>query len=241
MTLLEIKTAAAHYLELGVADLTVNTQDLGILALNQVRKFAELNHDFEFSRKLVTVSVDGVTGGDLTTAVLYGTATAASIKTVIDVGIFDEDGNLRPIEWTTVSESLERGRLDNPAFVPRFPTDGQALGSPVGRSRVAFSGDKVYLFPLGASGETFTLGMEVYTFTADWVIGATEASTSPWSTHGSQFLLWQTVVHLNKRFKYFVPRTEGNLPAPTDLADAGLQAFKDWDTYRYEQSRRHGR
>lgn len=344
-TILEIKTAIASYFEVSLSDLTVNGQDLALLALNQVRRNAELNHDFEFQRKLATVSVDGVTGGSLEAAVLYGTATACNIKSVIDMGLFDDELNLRPVEWTTVSESLERQRIENPRTVPRYPSDGWARSGPVGQGRFALSGTSIYRFPKDDTS-TFSLGLEVYAFSDDWardtetivVTGGTGvtgvnttyypygtyatgsqpktlwlslpngASTSTvyaihygandtgfwlttisdvgvnngsnkhywattddfisgartssagtftgtptathnvsnntsdiWTTYATQYLQWGAIVHLNHLFKHFVFRQEGNLPPPEKLRDEGLEAFKSWDAFRYEQNRRHGR
>lgn len=334
-TLLDIKTAAAHYLDRGVADLTVNTQDLGLIALNQARNYAELQNDFEFSRKLVELEVNGVTGGALSSATLYSTGTTSAtvtgtlspnlvgtyvqvgtyngfpfyllagttayalwnngsawylaaaagvngttapvgdrftlastslspagtytaagsatgapvvavtaptvdIKTVIEVGLFDDFGNFRPIEWTTVSESLERQRKDNPYSTPRYPTDAWAQIGPAGESRFAFSGDTLYRFPFDEDNN-FTVGMEVYSFTADWVAGDLSTTIAPWTTKGQEYLLWATIFRLNHLFKAFVPRQEGNLPPPTGVMEAALEAFKSWDTFKFEQFRRHSR
>lgn len=334
MNLLEIKTAVASFLDETVDSLTVNGQDLGLLALNQVRRNAELLHDFEFSRKLVTVSVNGTTGGSLTTAVVYGTAQVVALKSPIEVGFFDDDNNLRPVEWTTVAESLERQRNDAPYSMNRYPTDGEALSGPLGFSRFNFSGSTIFHWPM-AVGETYTIGIEGYTFTPDWTsFGATTitggtgvtavntsyyvygtfnsrplylnfadttdvpatvyaiwysgtewrvslltdvgslptnyhslvtTSTSPagsytphgtftgtavvavgnqsdvWTDYGSEYLIWASVSFLNNLFKSFVFRQEGNLPPPDKQAAIALEAFKQWDVFNYEQSRRHGR
>ena len=246
MTLFEIKAATAAYLGKSVPDLTVNGVDLGLAALNQVRLNAELNHDFEFSRKLLTVSVDGVTGGSLDDAVEYGTEEPViEIKTVVDVGTFDEFANLIPAEWSTVSESLARQRMENPRSVPRYPTDGQATSGPWGQRRFLFTANKVYFYPK-ATNQTFNVGFEAYTFMPDWVdddlIEEPEVDHGPpWSTKGQQYLLWSSVIHLNNLFKEFVFRQEGNLPPPDKLADAGLQSLISWDIFKFEQFRRHGR
>lgn len=333
MTLLEIKTAIATYFRKTVAELTLNGQDIALIALNQVRRQAELTHDFEFSRKLVTVSVNGVTGGSLSSAVIYGTATTVKVKSVIEAGLFDDDTNLRPVEWTTVSESLERQREDNSHFAPRYPTDGWARTGPAGLNRFDFTGTTIYRWPKDDQNN-FTLGLEVYTFQDDWTgVDALTATGNPvpagadgaynpvlttfngrplylhedtgtntayfaywddtadqwqigaavgdsvtdfwaqagdfdtplagaytangtyintltltvapvedvWTIHASQYLLWAAIVHINFRFKEFAFRQEGNLPPPTQLAEAGLAAFVEWDSYTYEQNRRHGR
>lgn len=225
-------------MEVDPSALLVNSQDLGLLALNQARKQAELMYNFEFSRRLVTVTVDGVTGGSLSSAVLYGTNTVVDIKNIVDLGMFDSTGNLIPAEWTTISESLVRQREDNPSMEPRYVTDGWRSEGPVGRGRFVIANDTIYRFPKDSTA-SFDLGLEVYSFDYDWT--DLNAAPQPWATHGSQYLLWQSVVFLNHRIKSFVPRQEGNLAPPTDLANAGLAAFREWDVYRYEQSRRHGR
>lgn len=240
MTLDKIKTAIASYLQTTSGSLTINSQDLALLTLNQVRTQAELLHDFEFSRRLVTINVDGVTGGSLEDAVERGTTRGVSVKSIIEMGLFDVNGNFRPVEWTTVAEGLERQRNDNPYTSPRYPTDGWAQSGPNGQGRFQVTGNKVYRFPLETeTSTTFTLGMEVYSFTEDWsTINDTE---NIWTQYGHQYLLWESVVQLNHRFKEFTPRTEGNLTPPQTLADKGLEAFRQWDVYRFEQSRRHGR
>lgn len=244
MTLLEIKTTAANYLDTTVADLTVNGIDLFLVAVNQVRRQAELLHNFEFSRSLVTVFVDGVTGGSLNDTLFFGTDSPAEIKAVIEVGLFDNNNNFLPVEWTTVAESLERQRNNNPFYLARstrYPTDGDLL-SPEGLPRFTFAGDKIYRFPK-CQGETFALGIEAYIFHEDWT-GAQIADElyedSPWTTKGSQYLLWQSIIHLNHLLKEFVFRQEGNLAPPQALADAGLEAFRQWDIFKLEQFRRHG-
>lgn len=334
-TLLDIKKQVAAYLTKDLADLTVNGQDLCLAAFNQVRKVAELEHDFEFNRKLVTVTVNGITGGSLT-AVRDSDSNLVDVKTVIDVGLVSGSGNFIPAVWTTVAENFERQRQSNRRASPLFLTDAEAQYGTAGIGNFTFSGDQIHRWPrtLETDSTNYVLNLEVYAFTLDWTIDDLTAQTitvtgtlapdytgtfalagtfnsrpfftsatailfydvihgpywvlqdhdvyfageanrrvfnstveSPagiyvaegsntgnatvtvsenptsdvWTTHGSQFLLWQTIVHLNKLFRVYVPRQEGNLPPPTDLADAGLQTLVDWDSSKYEQFRRHNR
>jgi hypothetical protein len=240
VNLLEIKTDAASYLGVTVADLTQNSQDLWLSAANRARRNAEQLYNFEFSRALVELEVDGVTGGSLDDATYYGDDDSALVKSIIEVGLFDENGNLRPIDWTTVAASLEWQRMQKPGFLPRYPTDGQAIAGLCGSQRVTFANRNVYLVPKQADF-TLTLGLEVYTFAADWA--AADLDPTPvedtWTTQGAEYLLWATVCSLNVHFQQFVPRTEGNLPPPTDLRDAGLQTLLNWDIMSFEQFRRH--
>lgn len=167
-TLLEIKQGVANLLNIAIGDLTQNDQDLFLLASNQVRKQAELQNDFEFSRKTLRVTVNGLTGGDLALAV-DANSTTYEVKTVIEVGLLDSTGNLCPVEWTTTSESLTRQREDNRTSWPRYPTDDVVQCYPLGGMRFTFSGNQISKWPLITSDTTdYPIYLEGYTFGTEW-------------------------------------------------------------------------
>ena len=344
MTLLQLRSMMAAYLQKSVPDLTINGADLSLLALNNVRRQAEMIHDFEFSRKHVTVTVDAMSGGTLDDAIQEGSP-SCDVKSVIEVGVYDDNFNLQPVEWTTVSESIERQRQIKPGFGPRYPTDWEATTGfyETGLPRIAFVGNDIWCVPTGQRGDEFDLELEVYTFQQDWTStsdsviveqltnptaangnywpygiyngrpmyinilygppigplyiiwynGAGEWRCAPmtdlgqptlvnymsmagttmvpggaytmhgtwtapglpmiavvemmpgndtsdiWLTKGSQYLLWGGLVEANHLAKEFVFRQEGNLPPPEKLRDSALEMFTQWDTFKYEQSRRH--
>jgi hypothetical protein len=170
MTLLELRSVIAGYLQKTVLDLTVNGVDLSLLALNQVRRGAEMLHDFEFTRKHISVTVDGISGGTLDDAILEGEPTC-EVKTVIECGIYDDGFNLQPVEWTTVAESLERQRQLKPGFGPRYPTDWEAAtwtGYYDSATRIAICGNDIWIVPVMGEHKLFDLEFEVYAFTPDW-------------------------------------------------------------------------
>ncbi len=176
MTITEIKLAIANYFEVAVSALTVNGQDLGLLALNQVKHEAELKHDFEFQRRLVTITVNGVTGGSLDAAVLASDGvTPVAVKTVIEAGLFDTNNNLCPIEWTTVAEGMERQRQDNRFGTPRYTTDDWYAGQPAGGGRFTFSGSQIFRWPKDTT-TNFTLGLEVYSFSSPFAAATATVS-----------------------------------------------------------------
>lgn len=179
MTLLEVKKQVANYLDRDITDLTVNGVDMFIEAANQVRKSAEQLHDFEFSRRLVSLSVDGVTGGNLEAAVLQSDGvTSVNVKTVIDVGMFDSSGNLRPCEWTTVSESLQRIREDvSQAWMPRYPTDAEFEREIGNGQRFTLSGSQIFKFPKDSTND-YSLGLEVYSYQDDWNVASLGSETA---------------------------------------------------------------
>jgi hypothetical protein len=237
VTLTEIKQAIATYLKRTVTSLTIHSQDLGLLTMNEVRMQAELLNNFGFMRKFVTVSVDGVTGGSLSTAVEYGTTDAVDVKSIVDVGLFDTGGNFRPVDWTTAEDSLNIQRQETP-ITPRFPTDAQAMSAP-GSQRFVFGGDRIFVYP-SAPNTVFSLALIAYAFTPDWTTDDL-GDSNLWTTKGAQYLQWKSIIHLNHQFKDFVFRQEGNLPPPQVLADEGLANLITWDTFKYEQFRRHSR
>ncbi len=178
MTILDLKQAQAAILGVAIGDLTVNGLDLGLMAANAVRLQAEQLNDFEFQRQLVSVAVNTVTGGSLVNAVLYGTATTASIKTVIDVMQADVNGNASPVEWTTRMESLQRQYDERaPGLRPRWRTDADESYSVYTRvPRVTFAGDSIKCFPLAeGAGESLTLLLETYCYSPDWTTTADTA------------------------------------------------------------------
>lgn len=343
MTILELKQYITGYLGSGTqaktpSDLVINGLDYGLITLNEVRRSAEMLNDFGFQRKLLTLDVDPVNGADLADAVIQGTTTTVDIKTIVEMGIFDTNGNFRPIEWTTTEESQERQRQENPFEYVRYPTDAQAECWPAGQRRLILRDNKVFVWPHTSQSQlnqVVSIGIEVYCFSDDWVVGSntqvlsgsmaqdgtyytfgsynnyplylnvnpvagtgagfaiwfngtiwlitatTNIGTSPtdryaltstsqnpaggytgqgtftgfptltsvdtdttsdiWTTKGSEYLIWASIVKLNHRFKFFVPRTEGNLPSPEAMAANALSTFIDWDVSRFETFRRHGR
>jgi hypothetical protein len=332
----------AAYLQKSVQDLVINGADLSILALNNVRRQAEMLHDFEFSRKHVTVTVNRMSGGTLRDSIQEGSP-SVEVKSVIEVGIYDDNFNLQPVEWTTVSESIERTRQVQPRLLPRYPTDSSAAlyHQNMGLPRIAFIGDDIWCVPTGNLDEDFDLEIEAYTFQQDWVnnsdsitvsgltnptqangsywpygiyngrpmyinilfgapallfvvwwngtnewrvtsitdlglatpanrLAMTSSTMTPagayqpkgtwtatttgwgsivmiagsdtsdiWLTKGAQYLLWAGIVEVNHMAKEFVFRQEGNLPPPEKLRDDALETFRSWDSFKYEQDRRH--
>jgi hypothetical protein len=343
MTLLQLRSMMAAYLQKSVPDLTINGADLSLLALNNVRRTAEMLHDFEFSRKHVTVTIEGMSGGTLDDVVQEGSPTC-EVKSVIECGIYDDKFNVHPVEWTTVSESIERQRQMKPGFGPRYPSDGEATTGCYGMDlqRIAFCGNDIWCVPTGQRGQFFDLELEVYTFQQDWTSTSdsviVEQLTNPtnangsywpygiynqrpmyvnilygppaalyviwwdgggewrvtpmadlgnvsptnymamtattmvpggayvpkgtwtatatagvamvemmpgsdtsdvWLTKGAQYLMWGGIVEVNHLAKEFVFRQEGNLPPPEKLRDEALENFRQWDSFRYEENRRH--
>ena len=344
MTLLQLRSMMAAYLQKSVPDLMINGADLSLLALNNVRRTAEMLHDFEFTSE----ACDGDDGrderGDAWMMRCWRAVPTCEVKSVIECGIYDDEFNMQPVEWTTVAESIERQRQMKPGFGPRYPTDWEATtrsGGGLNGQRIAFVGNDIWCVPTMPGG-TFDLELEVYTFQQDWTstsdsviveqltnptgangsywpygiynqrplyinilygppaalyviwwdgvgewrvtpmadlgkptvtnyMGMTAQAMVPggayvmhgswtatasagiavvemmpgsdtsdvWLTKGAQYLMWAGIVEVNHLAKEFVFRQEGNLPPPEKLAETALETFRQWDAFKYEQSRRH--
>lgn len=170
-TILELKSTIAGILGVTVSDFTVNGIDFGLTALNAVRLQAEQGNDFEFQRKTLSLSVNTLTGGSLENAVIQGTSTTATIKTLIDVGQADTNGNFVPLEWTTRAESHERTRGENRygSRSLRYPSDADTQVFVGGRRRVMLDNDRVSLFPMGTISESVTVLLDCYVYSDDFV------------------------------------------------------------------------
>ena len=169
-TILELKSTIAGILGVTVNDFTVNGIDFGLTALNAVRLHAEQGNDFEFQRKTLSLSVNTLTGGSLENAVIQGTSTSATIKTLLDVGQADTTGKFVPLEWTTRAESHERTRGENRygSRSLRYPSDADTQVFVGGRRRVMLDNDRVSLFPMGTISENVTVLLDAYVYSSDY-------------------------------------------------------------------------
>lgn len=82
-TLEAVDIVSSYMLRASDALRTSQGSDLVLRALNNAKKFAQRRHDFELNRVQVDVTVSPLpTGGDISTAVLHGTATSVSVKKI---------------------------------------------------------------------------------------------------------------------------------------------------------------
>ncbi len=77
MILSTLKAVCAAYHKKVAADLTVNSVDLFLVAANNVRRSAEQRHNFELSRLVASLDIDGVEGASLDDAEMEGSVTDA--------------------------------------------------------------------------------------------------------------------------------------------------------------------
>ena len=108
-------------------DFIVNNTDILAVALNNAQQNAQKLHDFEYSKALVDIEVDLLVGTDLSTAVLHGTSTPASVKSVLGVALNTEKGLLRPMEFigrVNFAERVFEQYRGGHQYGNRYPADG---------------------------------------------------------------------------------------------------------------------
>ncbi len=178
-------------------------------------------------------------------------AESLTIKDIIDCGYMDKEENFIPVEWMGSRTSNTLWRQQNRFRWARgWRRDEESEHCHYHRRqdmRFAFSGDRVWRVPKAPGpgndppNPIYKLVLEVTVFANDWVSSQLKAGdddanwTDIWTIHANQYLIWQTVINLNNYFKQFVPRQEGNLPPPSEMAATGLAAFLSWDQLQFAQ------
>lgn len=96
MILSTLKKVCAAYHQVSTATLTVDSVDLFLIAANNARGNAELLHNFELARVQASLSIDGETGADLSTAVFLNTKNSVVVSGAISpdaTGTYNLIGN----------------------------------------------------------------------------------------------------------------------------------------------------
>lgn len=156
------------------------------------------------------------------------------------------NGTYVPIDFARADIPIERDRTvrelsDN--FWPwnRCPSDADILNirgdaTVIQRRQSLF----IYPTPVGVVPSTTPIPfiLEAYAWLAPYTsLGLTGAADPDFLwTYGAEWLKWKIVHELNYIFKFFVPRTEGNLPSPTDMAQSAWQNLVDWDAYMVDSN-----
>jgi hypothetical protein len=240
MTLTELRNTCAAYHQKRVNDLTKNTVDLFLLAANNARKNAEKLHSFEWNRCTASLSIDGVTGGALATAVLDPPATFQKIKEVVNVSILRNNVYV-PIEFTRSDIEIERERSEQQLnneywYAGRYPSDAQFDLMSADRVIVQRA-QSLYIFPrvvVATTPNPLSVSMECYGYLNNYTAANyDDTAPSDWFLdQGDNYLQWAIIDDLNYIFQTFVPRQEGNvIPSPKDKRDEAWRDMLLWDGY----------
>lgn len=169
---------AAYMLRSSTALKTAGNVNLIVRALNNAKKFAQRRHDFELCKCTASVSVSPLpTGGALSSAVLYGTATAVSIKRIERAAIANTAGGTLPVHFASrewIEEHVRR-RVDVGTLDLLYDTNASSTTSdPV----LIQQGDKIYFYPDVTAAKTVYLDIVKWLADYDAPITGTASSTS---------------------------------------------------------------
>lgn len=168
------------------------------------------------------------------------------IKEIKGILRSNANGTYVPVDFARADIPIERDRAtreltDN--FWPwnRFPSDADILNirgdaTVIQRRQSLF----IYPTPVGVvpSQQPIPFILEAFAWLAPYTTLGLTGSPDPdflW-TYGAEYMQWKIVHELNFIFKTFVPRTEGNLASPKDMANEAWQNLIDWDSYMVDSN-----
>lgn len=195
-----IKDFVARYMGRTTAnDLTVNSFDIGLYAINGARRRAERLVDFRYSEIRGDLSIASA-GTLLTAAANLGTG--ATVKRVVGVELPIAGGDYIPIEFLTQKEWRDRVRrqVGRAAYNPAdtLTTLGIAQGSPVAYQQ----GQTIFLVPASI---TFPVAAKINAirFMPDYTGNSDEDFFTQWAP---EYLQWQAVLEVNRYFRRFASK-----------------------------------
>lgn len=140
--------------------------DLLLRACNNARLYAERKVDFELSKVDAQLSIASITdGADLSGAVLYGTATAVSVKKIITPYLVMENGTQYPVDLWSRKKWDDRVKRK---YEGAKPTDNfDYAGLTEAPFVVIRDGNKVFVTP--ADTESFPTIFTLYMNIVKWL------------------------------------------------------------------------
>lgn len=230
MNLSTMRKACASYHGKTIQDLTDSDTgaDLFLIEVNNAKKAAERDHNFEDTWMLGTLTVEHTNGGALADTVISPTGVFSGVREVVSVSGLSSNGTCRtPLTLRRPNQGFQRG-------IPvRYPTDGQV--SCCGCNYIIFRGGYIFQFPDLTGTEDLDIEIEGYGWLNDYtdaMVADTAATPDFLVEHGFEFLQWSVIIALNYKFQSFVFRQEGNPGSPERLKQAAWESLVNWDSYR---------
>lgn len=233
----QLKTLIAAYLHQADTSTYVKGSgadqvDLLLVALNNARRHAEREHDFAACLKGGYYSV-GSSGANWTTGITWWDAGTQKVRKVknwylrgsdgIAGGEYGNDTVLRATDKDTLVKAQASLYYSSPGSLDRYPGTLAATATDwndplLGQNYVILNGPKVSYHPAPTS--TQILPVDACFWWPDW----TASTDDDWFTeYGSEFLMYQGIIEVNKLLSVFVGNVEGNLPPPIKDAERALE------------------
>lgn len=158
------------------------------------------------------------------TAVVTVATPNVAVKRVKYVSLPVAGSDYQPIEFVAQDQYESRAR----SLTGRTPITGASAVPALGYPLAYQLGQTLFLAP-----SSFTLPVTAQLSVVFWQPDYTlDADTDFFTKYGSDYLQWAGILEVNKLFRRFAPKQEGNIdePAIQAAADQALQTFIAWDT-----------
>jgi hypothetical protein len=244
MNLAQLKAIAAAYHQKQITDLQIGAVDLFLVAANNARRKGEMLHNFEYARCSATLSIDGITGGDIRNATINEPG-FSTIKEITNIQGLRNNTEYIPVDYTRLDMAIERKReaIEVNSYYwrgygYRYPGDAEWQFR-TSRGAITQRGHILLPFPTAtaATDTPWTAYIEAYGWLLDYTDAdlAIDIETAPpkdfFIDQGFAYMQWATIIELNNLFSTFVPRQEGNVGVPKDQLDNAWRDFVVWDSY----------
>ena len=237
----DIKNTIAAYLQVPVADTVKNGVDLCLFAMNNAKKYAERLHDWECEKVVASgTAVDGV--GTWATGMLVDSV-AVRLKQPQTFYLANDDGSAIPLYHHSKKHGAvwAKERIAARGFDRTFRYQGDISYS---NSLVSTTGQNDYRYEVFVQGNGYTIAPEITGSQAMLVDGhkwlddyVNDTDEDFFTEHGSDYLLYSSIVELNLIFQVYIPQTEGNLSPPDRARDDALAGLIEHDNFIVESGR----
>lgn len=225
ITVGNLKDLIAIYMgKSSASDLTINSFDVGMYALNAARRKAERLADFVYAEDDAALSIAS-SGTLITAATGLGTGEAVKRVTGVDLPV---SGDYITIEFLTdkewgsrIQRQIGRQTYSSGSTLAQL---GVSNGNPIAYQK----GQKIYLVPASQFSFPVSARISVIKFLADY---DANGDTDFFTQFAPEYLQWQAILEANKYFLRFSERQEGNIDekAVGAMAEEALQTLLLWN------------
>lgn len=190
------KSFVAAALQRSTTDFVVGSTDLLSLAVNMARKNIERKKDFELAKCLADVTMTVGQSVALSTAVISGTATAVSVKTILRAQLSTDGTTFFPIGY--VSRDMHMRRVArNYEDLTTLDEVAQAQPTKTNRFQLVRFGEDVYMSPSDTDSyndvSTLYVRMDVVKWLPDYSV---DGDTDFLMEHCVDYLMLETFRYL---------------------------------------------
>jgi hypothetical protein len=234
-----LKVKIASYLQKVPSDFIISDPpapnvDLLLEAINESHQRAMQFHDFEFAKISVDALVDLDSGVPISPLPIHngGDGVLVTVKKVLRAYIADGYGGVRPIKFVSRDwQYADTGQRWNGVPYPWAPVQRDMPSYPTFfEIYLVQQANQLIIYPSAkvvVPQNPLPVFLDVIRYFPDYT--GTENNTDFLLQFGSKWLMWDACCNLNTLVKEYVPRQEGNIPAPTDQRDQAWQELIAWD------------